>query len=458
VADFGGNGGLGYIAAETTGRYLVLLDEDAGEAGMAALSEAAGVELVTASDVAARTSDEGAPEAVEGSIFFEQLGVAVVSAPPDQFVQEAMAIEGTNGIVAIEPERVVHAIESYAPPATGADSLPLRTQTPVAAPAPASRSSEYLQGYRDAVLHLTAPIATDAAAVADVIAAAVDESQATWGLQAVRALYSCRSGRGVRVAVLDTGLDLRHPDFAGRAITTMSFIPNQSVQDLHSHGTHCIGTAMGLKCVATGPRYGVAYEAEIYAGKVLSNAGSGTDGQILAGINWAVANGCAVISMSLGSAAAPGQRHSAVFEAVAKRASQAGTLIIAAAGNDSQRPNPPRPVGHPANCPSIMAVAALDSNLDIARFSNRGINPNGGQVDVAGPGVDVYSTVPMPARYGRKSGTSMATPHAAGVAALIAEANPGVRGAALGALLTARARRLTNLPSADVGAGLVQAP
>jgi subtilisin family serine protease len=202
----------------------------------------------------------------------------------------------------------------------------------------------------------------------------------------------------------------------------------------------------------------VAYEAEIYAGKVLSNAGSGTDSQILAGINWAVANKCAVISMSLGARTQVGQPFSIVFETVALRAAQAGSLIVAAAGNDSRRPTMILPVSHPANCPSIMAVAALDASMAIAYFSNRGINPLGGQIDVAGPGVDVYSSSPMPTRYRRMSGTSMATPHAAGVVALLAEANPAARGAALGRLLTATARRLASLPSADVGTGLVQAP
>jgi subtilisin family serine protease len=100
----------------------------------------------------------------------------------------------------------------------------------------------------------------------------------------------------------------------------------------------------------------------------------------------------------------------------------------------------------------------VDVNMAIASFSNRGIDPGGGQVDVAGPGVDVHSSWPMPARYRRINGTSMATPHAAGVAALLAEANAQERGAALGRLLTATAQRLPNLPSADVGAGLVQAP
>ncbi len=214
---------------------------------------------------------------------------------------------------------------------------------------------------------------------------------------------------------------------------------------------------MGAKCPPVLPRYGIAHEAEIYAGKVLSNAGSGGDAGILAGIEWALENTCAVISMSLGARTSPGQQHSAVFERVAKRVLEAGTLIVAAAGNESARPGTINPVGHPANCPSILAVAAVDVNDGIARFSNRGLNADGGQVDIAGPGVDVHSSWIMPLRYRKINGTSMATPHVAGIAALYAEADPAARGATLWTTLTGRARRM-ELPSTDVGAGLVQAP
>jgi subtilisin family serine protease len=284
------------------------------------------------------------------------------------------------------------------------------------------------------------------------------QATATWGLIVTRVIRSRFSGRGIRVAVLDTGLDLRHPDFAGRNITHQSFVAGQTTQDGHGHGTHCIGTASGPARPAVLPRYGVAYASDIFAGKVLSNQGSGSDQSILGGINWAVANRCAVISMSLGARTFPNQPFSVIFEAVASRALRAGTLIVAAAGNESRRSQGIiSPVAHPANCPSIMAVGAIDVRLALADFTNRGINPNGGQVDIVGPGVDVYSSWPMPTRYRTISGTSMATPHVAGIAALIAESNPAARGLALALRLIQTARRL-NLPNVDVGAGLVQAP
>jgi subtilisin family serine protease len=426
---------------ETTGRYLVLFEEGRTRAGVSALKDVAGIEV-------ARATAKGPPEEHLGPVVFERLGVAVVDAPPDQILQAGVAAAEGGPIVAVEPERIMHAI------GTG----PPQAMPGLAAPG-SGLSAEYLRGYRDAVVHLTDGVAgASAAAAMDVAAAPVSETQATWGLQAVSAVYSCFTGKGIRIAVLDTGFDLAHPDFAGRSITSRSFVAGQDVQDGHGHGTHCIGTAAGPRCPGVRPRYGIASEAQILVGKVLSNAGSGGDSGILAGINWAVESKCAVVSMSLGSPTRPGDGFSTVYEQVARRAAQAGTLIIAAAGNDSSRPGTVAPVSRPANCPSILAVAAVDVNGAIASFSNAGINPNGGQVDMAGPGVNVLSAAPMPRRTRRMSGTSMATPHAAGVAALLAEANPTARGAALGALLTSAARRMPTLSSADVGAGMVQAP
>ena len=161
--------------------------------------------------------------------------------------------------------------------------------------------------------------------------------------------------------------------------------------------------------------------------------------------------------MSLGSSVAAGDAYSQVFEAVAQRALEAGSLIVAAAGNDSRRPVYIAPVGHPANCPSILAVAALDEVLDVAPFSCGGLEPDGGEVNLAAPGVNIWSAWPMPKPYHLSSGTSMATPFVAGVAALYVEADPSARGAALGERLAREAKELT-LPVRDVGAGLIQAP
>jgi subtilisin family serine protease len=424
---------------ETTGRYLVLLPEGNAEAGVQALTNATGVRAVARSaDFANRTFSAEQLENAEASVF-DTLGVAVVTLDPDQAQSIRTAAATGGAVLAIEPERVVYAI---------------------AAGLTTDLSYDYLQGYRDAINNLVAQAQPSSNQFNGV--GLLADGAATWGLQGTKVLESPYSGLGIKVAVLDTGMDLNHPDFSGRTIQSQSFITGEAVQDQNGHGTHCIGTACGPRNPASLPRYGIAYNAEIYAGKVLSNRGSGADGGILAGIEWAITNGCQVISMSLGAATSPGDTYSQVYEQVGQRALRQGALIIAAAGNESRdsatgkRLSPPNPVGHPANAPSLMAVAALDAQFQVAAFSNGSINSSGGQIDIAGPGVDVHSTWPMPTRYRSISGTSMATPHVAGIAALCAEATK-LTGYGLWAYLLRDAKRLM-LPSMDVGVGLVQAP
>ncbi|MDJ0633046.1 MAG: S8 family serine peptidase [Xenococcaceae cyanobacterium MO_188.B29] len=417
---------------QTTGRYLVLLPEEDARSGMSALTDSTGV----------RDIDDSA---------LSNIGVAVVTLDPEQVQSLNAAVAGSQPILAAEPEQIMYAIESNV---VSADT------------------ANYLQGYKEGVTNLVDSLSNGGVTPGQQFTtSAFSDSAATWGLQATKVVGSSYSGAGIKVAVLDTGLDLTHPDFAGRTITERSFISGEAVQDLQGHGTHCIGTACGPfnpPDLSSPMRYGVAYNAEIFVGKVLSNQGSGADGGILAGIDWAITNGCQIISMSLGAATRPGTPFSPIYEEVAKRALERGTLIIAAAGNESFRPGFISPVGRPANCPSIMAVAALDNLLQVASFSNGSINPNGGEIDLAGPGVNVYSTwstdpstvqPPVglgPSRYQTISGTSMATPHVAGIAALYAEAT-GKRGLELWALLMLSSQRLA-LPSTDVGIGLVQAP
>jgi len=319
-------------------------------------------------------------ESPEASIVFPNLGVPVVPASPEQFMGIRAAEADSNvPIIASAPENVVFALQED--PFGEEEWLTSEgeedeTFASVIA-SPAGLSMEYLQGYSDAVQNLVGRVVAGEALVEleEVIPAAFDESQTTWGLQVTKAATSQFSGTGIKVAVLDTGMDLEHPDFAGRSITSRSFIENEPVHDRHGHGTHCIGTACGPQRPSKLPRYGVAYTADTFAGKVLSNRGSGTDAQILGGIEWAIAHGCEVLSMSLGAPVLPGQR------ALGQR-----TLIIAAAGNESGRPTRINPVGHPANCRSIMAVVALDERLQVASFSNGERTRPGGEVNIAAPG------------------------------------------------------------------------
>ena len=421
---------------QTTGRYLVLLPESDVRSGISALTDSTGVRDTYMS-------------------VYSNLGVAVVSLDPDRLQSLTTAVAGDAPIIAAEPEQIMYAIGSSV----------------------SSETANYLQGYKDGVTNLVDNLSNGNVAPGQQVSPdAFSDNAATWGLQATKVVDSNYSGAGIKVAVLDTGLDLTHPDFAGRSITSRSFITGEEVQDLQGHGTHCIGTACGPlnpPDPSSPMRYGVAHNAEIFAGKVLSNQGFGADEGILAGIDWAVTNGCHIISMSLGAPASPGTPFSRIYEDIARRALSRGTLIIAAAGNESNRPGFVSPVGRPANCPSIMAVAALDNELGVSFYSNGSINPDGGAIDIAAPGGNagrvplpqIYSTwttdpnavrPPGALRYRAISGTSMATPHVAGIAALYAEAT-GKRGLELWALLMRDARRLP-LSSIDAGIGLVQAP
>ncbi|MGW7197925.1 S8 family serine peptidase [Streptomyces chryseus] len=416
-------------AAEFTGRYVVLLDQEAPERGMNALRTSAGVSSV---EHVHGTEVDGVADLLENpdvSVFFDELGVAVVEVPPDQRHALVTTAEAEESIVAAEPERVVYA------------SVITEAQHTLTGFYPTYRSDE-----AEVDRHTIA-------GAAGVLGPAWDEHQMTWGLQATRANWSLMTGRDVKIAVLDTGVDTDHQDLINCIEEAASFVPGQSVEDGNGHGTHCIGTAASP---AENGRYGVAIESRVLAGKVLNNRGRGSDGQILAGMAWAVAQGAKVISMSLGGPVEPGELFPQTYENVAKRALQHGVVIVAAAGNESERPGFVAPVGRPANCPSILSVGALGKDLATASFSCGGINGAGGQVDIAAPGVEIWSAAPDDT-YQTLDGTSMATPHVAGVLALLAEAHPGASATDLKARLLSMAHPLPQ-PARDVGAGLLQAP
>jgi len=392
-----------------TGRHLVLFGAGVERrASLAILRNVAGLRAALSSDFAGTAvPDHLAPG--EG-VLFERLGAALLLGDPDQ----ARALAQAQGpVLRVVPERGVRA-----------NAL----------------MTEFVP---------QADLASQGALLADT-------AFATWGLQATGALSSSYSGRGVRVAVLDTGIDGDHPDFAGRRIVAQSFVPGLTADDANGHGTFCAGVACGPKAPRDAPRYGIAHGADLFVARVLDDTATGVDGNVLAGIDWAVRHECAVVSMSLGSPVFVGDSYPEVYEQVAARALAAGSLLIAPAGNSSSRPDEISPVDHPANCPSVVAVGAVDRSLTLAPFSNGGLNP-GAEVDVVAPGIAISSAAPRPSLYQTASGTSMAAPCVAGIAALLAEANPQARGVALKALLLKTVLALS-VPARDAGAGLVQAP
>ncbi|EXU70063.1 protease [Streptomyces sp. PRh5] len=422
---------LGAQQTEYTGRYVVLLDQQEPDRGMEALRSSVGISSVER----VRGAELGAAELLgraDVSVVFDELGVAVVDVQPDQRHALVTTAEAEPTIVATEPERVVYA---------SVITEPQRTLTGFF---PTYRSDD-----DEVSRHTRAELATS-------LGPAWDEQNTTWGLQGIRANWSHLTGSGVKVAVLDTGVDTDHPDLTGCVEATASFVSGASVEDGHGHGTHCVGTVAGPAKPGHAPRYGVAGEARVLAGKVLSDQGVGSDGEILAGMAWAVAQGARVVSMSLGAPVEPGELFPQTYENVARRALRRGTVIVAAAGNESRRPGFVAPVGRPANCPSILAVAALGKDLGTAFFSCGAINGAGGEVNIAAPGVDIFSAAPD-GTYQTMSGTSMATPHAAGVATLLAQAHPDASAADLSTRLLSGAHPLAQ-PGADIGAGLLQAP
>ena len=219
------------------------------------------------------------------------------------------------------------------------------------------------------------------------------------------------AGGGVKVAVLDTGIDLDHPDLADNIKGNYNAInPTKSGDDDNGHGTHVAGIIAGVDN-AIGV-LGVAPEAHLYAVKVLNRTGSGYFSDIIEGLQWCVENGIQVVNMSLGSRSNVQSFHDAITATYG-----AGITLVAAAGNSGPGDNT---VEYPAKYPEVIAVSATDSSDSIAYFSSRGP-----EVDLAAPGVSINSTY-KGGSYKVLSGTSMASPHVAGAAALVISA--GVTG------------------------------
>jgi subtilisin family serine protease len=423
---------------QPTGNMLVMFQPNRKPKEIERLiSNAIGAKVVHSRDFRAAGPDVAEAFAEAGALSLDRLGIVVIKAPEgDGISVAATTLRARKEVVEVRPEFWMHVLAGW--------------------------DERYAAWVRDGLSLLADPalraLLPPGGIAAPSFIPVAEQVSATWGLTAMGVDRSTFSGAGIKIAVLDTGLDLVHPDFAGRSIVSASFVPGEDVQDVQGHGTHVIGTACGPLAPAEQVRYGVAYEAEIHVGKVLNNAGSGTERWILAGIEWAVESKCEIISLSLGRAVQPGEPPDPFYERAGEYALENGSLIIAAAGNESWRQyNSIRPVTSPANAASIMAVAAVDAKMKVANFSCGGINPAGGEVNIAGPGVDVLSSVPVPRNYDRFSGTSMATPHVAGIAALLAQSDKSLRGKALWTALERGARNIGH-PARDVGWGLVMAP
>jgi serine protease AprX len=238
------------------------------------------------------------------------------------------------------------------------------------------------------------------------------------------------TGRNVPIAIVDTGIDPSHPDFAGR-IAAMQDFTGEGPRDNHGHGTHVAGITAGA-----GNKYkGVAPEAQLYAAKVLHGDGSGYMSEVMAGLEWAVQQNVKVINMSLGGVG-PCDGTDAL-STTCDAAVDRGVMVCVAAGNYGPAVSS---VGPPGCARKVLTVGASSNDDAIASFSARGPTSDGRvKPDILLPGVGIASSraqgttmgTPVDTLYTRASGTSMATPHAAGLVALLLEAFPGLTPAQL---------------------------
>jgi serine protease AprX len=235
-------------------------------------------------------------------------------------------------------------------------------------------------------------------------------------------------GTGIKIAIVDTGIDRTHPDFAGRIVDGASFVGGD-YQDDNGHGTHVASTCAGSGAAQGGTYTGVAPEARLYVAKVLDRSGSGSMSGVMAGVEWAVDRGVQVINMSLGgSGSSDGQD---ALSLTCNAAVARGIVVCVAAGNEGPTA---RTVGSPGAAADVITIGATDRRDRMASFSSRGPTRDGRtKPDLCFPGVDIVAAratgttmgSPLGERYTASSGTSMATPHAAGLAALLLQARMG---------------------------------
>ncbi|MEV4174349.1 S8 family serine peptidase [Nonomuraea sp. NPDC049709] len=259
------------------------------------------------------------------------------------------------------------------------------------------------------------------------------------------------TGKDVPVAVLDTGYDPGHPDLQGLVVKAQNFTAEPDTADLHGHGTHVAATIAGSGAASGGKNKGVAPGAKLMVGKICDQGGFCTDSAIIEGMTWAAENGARVANLSLGGPDAPGT--DPLEQAVDSLTEQYGTLFVIAAGNDG-----PQKLGSPGAADRALTVGASNRDADsVANFSSTGPRAGDAAVkpDLVAPGVGIvaaraagtWAGIPVDDSYTAMSGTSMATPHVAGAAAIVAGLHPDWKADRIKAALMA-----STAPGAELGA------
>ncbi|WP_173156662.1 S8 family peptidase [Phytohabitans suffuscus] len=268
------------------------------------------------------------------------------------------------------------------------------------------------------------------------------------------------TGEGVTVAVLDTGIDTAHPDLVGKVAESRNFSEEPDGSDRIGHGTHVASTIAGSGAASGGRYEGVAPDATLISGKVCESNFC-TESAMLAGLEWAAAEkGANVVNFSIGGFDSP--EIDPIEEAVNTLTAEHGTLFVVAAGNSGSSDGS---VESPGSAEAALTVGAVDRSDELADFSSRGprIGDEGMKPDITAPGVDIVAAraagtatgAPVGEHYTAASGTSMATPHVTGAAALLAQQHPDWEAGRLKATLMAAAEPNPSLTGYQQGAGRV---
>ncbi|WP_261384016.1 S8 family serine peptidase [Streptomyces sp. T12] len=271
-------------------------------------------------------------------------------------------------------------------------------------------------------------------------------------------------GESVKVAVLDTGVDGTHPDLAGRIVESQDFSGSSGTGDVFGHGTHVAATVAGSGAASEGLRRGVAPAADLLIGKVLGDDGYGSASQVIAGMEWAAERGAKVVNMSLGSDE-PSDGTDPMSQALNALSRSTDTLFVVAAGNTGELGT--STVGTPGVADAALTVGAVDRDDSLASFSSRGprLGDKAVKPDVTAPGVNIVAARaagttmgnPVDEHYTAASGTSMATPHIAGVAALVSQRHPDWGPEQLKDAVVSTARTIAGQQVTEQGGGRVDA-
>jgi subtilisin family serine protease len=264
------------------------------------------------------------------------------------------------------------------------------------------------------------------------------------------------TGAGVKVAVLDSGVDQTHPDLAGREVAERNFTDSPDNVDRYGHGTHIASTIAGSGARSGGRYKGVAPGADILDGRIFNDMGWSSDSWTIAGMEWAAEQGATIANMSLDGFDVP-----LLEDAVERLSAEYGILFVCAAGNAGE----PGTIAAPASSDSALAVGAVDDQDVIAPFSSQGPSIHDGPVkpEITAPGVGIVAAkategvigAPAEDGYVSMNGTSMATPHVAGAAAILAQRHPDWTGQQLKSALMASAKPSPGTSAFAQGAGRV---